>query len=165
MDSSHGDASNKPSAKYPTDRWSMSLEKMPIFTAAEMNEHIAWSGKSISNIQHHSVPTSLRKVKTFLKDEYLREITAASDDHCFYFQVKCCHSFRKNKPPHQLKLALCIFKGDVLDGSCTCFAGKAGLCQPWCSKFASIPSLMWSLSRIYVKKRMRIQSWHVHLEN
>ena len=114
-DSSHGDA-KKPSVKYPTDGWSTSLEKMPMFTRAEMNEHIASSGKRISNIQHHSVPTSLRKAKTFLEDEYLREITAASDDHCFYFQAKCCHSFRKNEPPHQLKLpALCIFKGDVLD--------------------------------------------------
>ena len=73
----------KPSVKYLTDRWSTSLEKMPMFTRAEMNEYIARLGKSISNIQHHSVPMSLRKVKTFLKDEYLREITAASDDHCF----------------------------------------------------------------------------------
>ena len=127
-DSSHGDAS-KPSVKYPTDGWSTSLEKMPMFTRAEMNEHIASSGKSISNIQHHSVPTSLRKAKTFLEDEYLREITAASDDHCFYFQAKCCHSFRKNEPPHQLKLALCIFKGDILDSSCTCVVGKAGFCN------------------------------------
>lgn len=122
-DSSNGDA-NKPSVKYPSDGWSTSLEKMPMFTRAEMNEHIARSGKSISNIQHHSVPTSLRKAKTFLEDEYLREITAASDDRCFYFQAKCCHSFRKNDPPHQLKLALCIFKGDVLDSSCTCVAGR-----------------------------------------
>ena len=127
-DSSNGDA-NKLSVKYPSDGWSTSLEKMPMFTWAEMNEHIARSGKSISNIQHHSVPTSLRKAKTFLEDEYLREITAASDDRCFYFQAKCCHSFRKNEPPHQLKLALCIFKGDVLDSSYTCVAGKAGFCN------------------------------------
>ena len=39
-DSSHGDA-NKPSVKYPTDGWSTSIEKMPMFTRAEMNEHIA----------------------------------------------------------------------------------------------------------------------------
>ena len=75
------------------------------------------------------MPTSLRKVKTFLQDEYLREITAASDDRYFYFQAKCCNSFRKNDPPYQLKLALCIFKGDVLDSSCTCVAGKAGFCN------------------------------------
>ena len=71
------------------------------------------------------MPTSLRKTKAFLEDEFLREITAASDDRCFYFQAKCCHSFRKNESPHQLKLALCIFKGDVLDSSRTCVAGKA----------------------------------------
>ena len=63
-------------------RWSTSLEKMPMFSRAEMNEHIARLGKSISTIQHHSVPKSLTKVKTFLEDEFLREITAASDDHC-----------------------------------------------------------------------------------
>ena len=94
-----------------------------------MNEHIVRSGKNISDKEHHSVPTSLRKAKTFLEDEYLREIIAASDERCFYLQSKCCHSFRKNDPPHQLKLALCIFKGDVLDSNCTCVAGKAGFCN------------------------------------
>ena len=98
-DSSHGDNANtKLAVKYPTDGWSTSLEKTPIFTRAEMNEHIARSGKSISDIQNHSVPTSLRKAKTFLEDEYLREINVASDHCCFYFQAKCCHSFRKTDP-------------------------------------------------------------------
>ena len=92
MDSSNGDA-YKPSVKYPSGGWSTSLEKMPMFTRAEMNEHIARSGKSISNIQHQSEPTSLRKAKTFLEDEYLREINATCDDRSFYFQAKCCHSF------------------------------------------------------------------------
>ena len=101
-DSSYGDANNKErlTVKHPTDGWSTSLEKMPMFTRAEMNEHIARAGKSISDIQNHSVPTSLRKAKTFLEDECLREINAASDDCCFYFQAKCCHSFRKNDCPH-----------------------------------------------------------------
>ena len=41
-DSSRSDWNNKdlPSIKYPTDGWSTSLEKMPMFTRAEMNEHI-----------------------------------------------------------------------------------------------------------------------------
>lgn len=57
-----GDAHNKEhlTVKYPTDGWSTSLERMPMFTRAEMNEHIARSGKNISDIQNHSVPTSLR---------------------------------------------------------------------------------------------------------
>ena len=83
-----------------------------------MNEHIVRSGKNISHVEHHFVLTSLRKAKTFLEDEYLREIATASGEHCFYFQPKCCHSFRKNDPPYQLKLALCIFKGDILESSC-----------------------------------------------
>ena len=57
-----GDAHNKErlTVKYPTDGWSTSLERMPMFNRAEMNEHIARSGKNISDIQNHSVPTSLR---------------------------------------------------------------------------------------------------------
>ena len=141
MSVTDGDAHNKErlTVKYPTDGWSTSLEKMPMFTRAEMNEHIARSGKNISDIQNHSVPTSLRKAKTFLEDEYLREINAASDDCCFYFQAKCCHSFRKNDAPYQLKIALCIFKGDVLDNSCTCVPGKAGFGvtgAKWCDFIA-----------------------------
>ena len=130
-DSSNGDA-NKPSVKYPSDGWSTSLENMPMFTRAEMNEHIARSGKSISNTQHHSVPTSLRKAKTFLEDEYLREITAASDDCCFYFQAKCCHSFRKDEPQHQLKQALCIFRRDVRQQLYVC-CRKGWILQPYFS--------------------------------
>ena len=93
-----------------------------------MNEYIARSGKNFGNKDHHSVPTTLRKAKTFLEDEYLHEILAASDQKWFYFKAKCYHSFRKNDPPHQLKLALCIIKGDVLDSGCTCVAGKVGFC-------------------------------------
>ena len=54
---------------------------------------------------------------------------AASDQHCFYFKTKCCHSFRKNDPLHSLKLAFRIVKGDVLDSNCTCVAGKVGFCN------------------------------------
>ena len=65
--------------KHPDKVWSTSLTKMPMFTKAEMKEHITRSGKHIANKDHHSVPTSLRKAKTFLEDEYLHEIIAASD--------------------------------------------------------------------------------------
>ena len=56
---------------------------MPMFTKAEMSEHISRSGKTIAGIEHPSVPTSLRKAKTFLDDEYLHEIMATSDDSIF----------------------------------------------------------------------------------
>ena len=111
---------------YPENGWGCSLSKMTMFTGAEMDKHIAKSGKNIGNKNHHSVPTTLRKAKTFLEDEYLCDIAATCDQECFYFKAKCHHSYRKNDPPYQLKLALCIHLGDVLDSSCTCVAGKVG---------------------------------------
>ena len=105
--------------KFPNDGWGISLEKMPLFTRAEMNSHIIKSGKRIGNKDHHSVPTGLRKAKTFLVDEYLQEIQATSDQRYFFFQAKCCHSFRKNDPPHTLKIALCIVSGGVASAWCS----------------------------------------------
>ena len=77
------------------------------------------------------VSYSLQKAKRFLVNECLYKIMAASDQNCFYFKAKCCHtcSFRKNDPLHLLKLDLCIVKGDVLDSHCTCVAGKVGFCN------------------------------------
>lgn len=94
-----------------------------------MNNHVTKSGKSISNQDHHSVPTGLRKAKTFLEDEYLHEIEATSDQRYFYFRAKCCHSFRKNDPPHTLKIALCIITGGVTSACCSCVAGTVGFCN------------------------------------
>ena len=93
--------------KYPLDGWSIDLPKMPFLTCGEMNLHISTSGKNIgSNTSTHTVPTSVRKATTFLQDKYLKEILAASDESYFYFKVQCHHSFRKNDPPHNLKVAL-----------------------------------------------------------
>ena len=60
--------------KYRSDGWGKSLERMPCFTRAEMNQHVANSGKRVANAEHHSIPTNLKKAKTFLKDEYLKEL-------------------------------------------------------------------------------------------
>ena len=50
--------SSSPSVKYPNDGWGNSLERMPSFTRAEMNQHITYSGKKVAGIQHHSIPTN-----------------------------------------------------------------------------------------------------------
>ena len=54
---------------------------MPLFTKAEMTGHISRCGKTIAGLENHSVPTSLRKAKTFLDDEYLHEIMASSNEN------------------------------------------------------------------------------------
>lgn len=116
--------------KYPSDGWSTDLTKMPFFTRVQMNQHISKSGKNIStNTSTHSVPTSFRKATTFLQDEHLKEIFAASDKSYFYFKVQCHYSFRKNDPPHNLKVALCIVSGKVKHTYCTCVAGAVGFCN------------------------------------
>ena len=92
---------------------------MHFFTRGEMNLHISKLGKNIgSNTSTHTVPTSVRKATTFLQDKYLKEILAASDESHFYFKVQCHNSLRKNDPPHNLKVALCIVSGKV---NCTHF--------------------------------------------
>ena len=108
--SSQNDAA--PRVKYPTTGWGKALEKLPLFTKAEMKKHVENSGKRIGNAEHHSVPTSLKRAKTFLQDEYLKEIEAADDQDYFYFKCKCYHSYKKHEAPHTIQVALCIWPSD-----------------------------------------------------
>ena len=108
------DAATSSRVKYPSDGWGKSLERMPAFTRAEMNQHVANSGKRVANTEHHSIPTNLRKAKTFLQDEYLKEIEANSDERYFYLRAKCYHSFKKSETPHALRFAMCIVSGQVI---------------------------------------------------
>ena len=93
-----------------------------------MNQHVANSGKRVANADYQSIPTNLRKVKTFLKDEYLKEINANSDQIYFYLKAKCFHSFKKSEPPHDLRFAMYIVSGHVTHANCSCKAGKVGYC-------------------------------------
>ena len=70
-----------------------------------------------------------KKVKTFLKDEYLKEIEANSDQRYFYLKAKCYHSFRKSEAPHDLRFTMCIVSGQVIHANCSCKAGKVGYCN------------------------------------
>ena len=100
VDSCSGDVF-KQKVKFPESGWGSQLEKMPLFTKAEMNRYIENSGKRLGST-HHSVPTSWKKGKTFLEDEYLKNIECTGDENYFYFLCKCYHSFRKNNEPHNL---------------------------------------------------------------
>ena len=117
--------------KIPSDSWGLSLEKAPLFTRAEMDKHIGQSGKHISGEKHHSVPTSFRKAKTYLQDEYLHEIKTNYDQQYFYYRAKCFHSFKRNESPHNLIIALCLISGEVFFANCgpSCGAGKSRFCN------------------------------------
>ena len=81
---------------------------MPFFIRAEMNNHIAKSGKNIDSSKSHSIPTIVRKATMFLNDESLKNLPAASDNTYFYLCCQCHHSFKKNDPPHNLKVAFLV---------------------------------------------------------
>ena len=102
---------------FPQHGWGIRLEKMPLFTKAEMNRFIANTGKT------------KKKGNTFLEDEYLKDIECASDEKNFFFRCKCHHSFRKNDSPHVLRFAMCIVSGEVVQSTCSCVAGKTGYCN------------------------------------
>ena len=91
-----------------------------------MNSFVIKSGKAIANKDHHTVPMGLIKARRFLDDEYLEEIECASNSKLFFFKGKCCHSFKKSEPPHNLKICLCIVTGEVKSACCSCVAGKVG---------------------------------------
>ena len=118
--SSELDKESTESVKFPSSGWGSSLEKMPMFTRLQMNHHVLKTGKAF---------TGLVKARRFLDDEYLQDIECVSDSKYFFFKGKCCHSFRKNDPPHDLKIALCILSGEVVSASCSCVAGKVGFCN------------------------------------
>ena len=50
----------------PSDGWATHLRTMPFFSRAEMNLHIAKSGKNIDPHKKTYVPRSVRKTTTFL---------------------------------------------------------------------------------------------------
>ena len=91
--------------KFPSAGWSTSLQRMPLFTRAAMDLHISKSGKNFDrNKQSHAVPQSMKKAQTLFDDEYLRDLTCASDDQYFYFKCLHCHSFKKMSHPTNYKL-------------------------------------------------------------
>ena len=121
--------SSSPSVKYPNDGWGNSLERMPSFTRAEMNQHNTNSGKKVASIQHHSIPTNLKKANIFLTDQYLKDIEATIDQRHFYFRAKCYHSFKKSEAPHDLRFCLCLVSGQVVHAKCSCKAGQVRYCN------------------------------------
>lgn len=80
-----GTPSSSPSMKYPSDGWGRSLERIPSFTSAKMNQHVANSGKKASNMDYHSIPTNFKKAKILLQDQYLKHIQTTSDRRYYYF--------------------------------------------------------------------------------
>ena len=118
------------SVSYPTSGWSTDLKRMPLFSRAELDEHISQCGKNIDpKSKYHSVPIGLKKVKTYLEEEYFKNIVCTSDEKHFYFKSSCYHRYRKKDSPHRLQIVLCIVTASVKHAYCSCVAGQGGFCN------------------------------------
>ena len=69
------------------------------------------------------------RAKTFVQDEYLKEIQAKHDEDYFYFKYKCYYSYKKHENPHILQAGLYVIFDQVIDVRCTCGAVKHGYCN------------------------------------
>ncbi|CAH3146894.1 unnamed protein product [Pocillopora meandrina] len=82
--------------KFPSAGWSTSLQRMPLFTRAEMDLHISKSGKNFDrNKQNHAVPTSMKKAKTFLDGSvgFCNHVLAVMMKLC-KFSLYCCQDIK-----------------------------------------------------------------------
>ena len=63
---------NVRNAAFPVGGWGTSLSKSPVFTRVELDKDTRNSGKENQNNENFSLPTGLRKAKSFLANECLR---------------------------------------------------------------------------------------------
>ena len=91
------------------------LIKTPLFTRAEMDNHLGECGKSISEDNHayQPVPTGLKK-----KTKILHDIQTNYDHQYFYYRVKCFHNFKTNESSHNLIITQCMISGEVVYANC-----------------------------------------------
>ena len=107
-----GDAEDEATnVSFPANGWGTKLDESLFFTPAQIDSHIASSGKK-QNSDYHSLPTGLRKAKAFLEDEYLHDIQTTHDPRYFYYHAKCFYGFKVREDPYKLKTsALYFFRG------------------------------------------------------
>ena len=65
-----------------------------------MKTHIENSGKRMGSVDNHnSARTSLKRAKTFLQDEYLKDIEGNDYENYFYFNVSVITAIKKHEEP------------------------------------------------------------------
>ena len=121
----------KHTPKFPADGWDILVDLFQRHHSLVewRDKHIKESGKNVGGGSYHTLPTGL--MRAYLQDEYLHDIQTTYDQRYFFYRAKCCHSFKKNESPRELKLALCVVSGDVIHAYCgpTFAAGKSGFCN------------------------------------
>ena len=116
------DQASQVHVSYPENGWGCSLPKMPMFTRAKMDKHIVKSGKTLATRVTTPCQQFSGRPKHFLKMNIFMTLLLPVINNFFTLKQGAVTATEKNDAPHQLKLALCIHPGDVLD---SCKKAKA----------------------------------------
>ena len=105
--------------------WKKSLEMLPQFTIKEIEQHRQLSGKTPES----AIIKTLDRGRQFKNERYITSdsIFTKCDKGIFYVKGLSKASMKKEKCSVAVKLSTIISK--VLDGSCSCPAGKSGYCN------------------------------------
>ena len=132
-----------------------------------MSNHIAKSGKNIDSSKSHLVPTSVRKATTFLNDEYLRTCQQRAIILISICAVSAITASEKNHPPHNLKVAVWIFRVEVKNASCSCVACQVGFCNHFLAlllKLCKFSLWVWKCDRPW-KRRQHAAKTDLHINS
>ena len=102
-----------------------SLEMLPQFTIKETEQHRQLSGKPPES----AIIKTLDRGRKFKNERYITSdsIFKKCDKGIFYVKGLCKASMKKEK--RSVAVKLCTTTRKVLDGSCSCPAGKSGYCN------------------------------------
>ena len=105
--------------------WGKSLEMLPQFTIKEIERRRQLSGKTPES----AIIKTLERGRKFKNERYITSdsIFKKCDKGVFYVKELCKASMKKEKRSFAEKLSTITSK--VLDGSCSCPAGKRGYCN------------------------------------
>ena len=105
--------------------WGKSLEMLPQFTIKEIEQHRQLSGKTPES----AIIKTLDRGRKFKNERYITSdsIFKKCDKGIFYVKGLCKASMKKEKRLVTVKSSTITSK--VLDGSCSCPAGKSGYCN------------------------------------
>ena len=105
--------------------WGKSPEMLPQFTIKEIEQHRQLSSKTPES----AIIKNLDKGRKFKNEGYIASdsIFTKCDKGIFYVKGICKASLKKEK--HSVAVELSTTFSKVLDGSCSCPAGKSGCCN------------------------------------
>ena len=125
--------------------WGKSLMNFPSFTIKEIEEHRLKSGKTPES----SIIKTLNRGRQFKNERYISadSIYTKWDDNLFTVMAQCKASMKKDK--RKVVVNINIMNSKVVNGNCTCPAGKSGYCNHVMALLLELADYSLTLKRLW----------------